>query len=154
MYSPAEFTNDINPKMNAKNHMNAEEYIKTFDGHHIFDGCLFDPPYTYRQICETYDKYGIDRADFKNNNQVYAFIKDLLAPKLKAGGISIHCGYHSNGFGKGRGFKIEEILIVAHGGAHYDTIVTVERKMFRHLWEHFQNMKIPASHPGPVWTGD
>ena len=34
----------------------------------------------------------------------------------------------SNAFGKKRGFEIEEILIVAHGGNRNDTLVTVERK--------------------------
>jgi hypothetical protein len=28
-----------------------------------------------------------------------------------------------------RNFKLIEVLIVAHGGAHNDTIVTVERKI-------------------------
>jgi hypothetical protein len=31
--------------------------------------------------------------------------------------------------GKNRGFEIVEILIVAHGGHHNDTLVTVERKL-------------------------
>lgn len=32
------------------------------------------------------------------------------------------------GIGKTLGFNIEEILLVAHGGWHNDTICTVERK--------------------------
>lgn len=39
------------------------------------------------------------------------------------------CGWNSAGFGKVRGYVFEEILLVAHGGAHNDTIVTVERRM-------------------------
>jgi hypothetical protein len=31
--------------------------------------------------------------------------------------------------GKGRGYQMEELLLVAHGGAHNDTIVVVERKV-------------------------
>lgn len=33
------------------------------------------------------------------------------------------------GIGKKNGFEIIEILLVAHGGMHNDTIVTVERKL-------------------------
>ena len=33
------------------------------------------------------------------------------------------------GFGIQRGFKMERILLVPHGGPHNDTIVTVERKI-------------------------
>jgi len=33
------------------------------------------------------------------------------------------------GIGKGRGFKIVRIMLVPHGGAKNDTIVTVERKI-------------------------
>lgn len=47
---------------------------------------------------------------------------------LKNGGIAICCGWNTVGFGKERGYMLEEILMVCHGGAHNDTIVTVERK--------------------------
>lgn len=46
----------------------------------------------------------------------------------KAGGIVITCGWNSGGIGKKYGFEIEEILLVAHGGWHNDTIVVVDRK--------------------------
>ena len=38
-------------------------------------------------------------------------------------------GWNSGGIGKSLGFEIIEILLVAHGGAHNDTICTVERKL-------------------------
>ena len=47
---------------------------------------------------------------------------------LRPGGISISFGWNSSGIGKKRGFEIIEILLVAHGGMHNDTICTVERK--------------------------
>ena len=37
-------------------------------------------------------------------------------------------GEEQGGIGKQYGFEIIEILLVAHGGWHNDTIVTVERK--------------------------
>ena len=36
---------------------------------------------------------------------------------------------NSIGIGKKKGFEIIEILLVCHGRAHNDTIVTVERKV-------------------------
>jgi hypothetical protein len=47
---------------------------------------------------------------------------------LKVGGIVLSFGWNTNGIGLARGFNIEEILLVAHGGAKNDTICTVERK--------------------------
>ena len=47
---------------------------------------------------------------------------------MKKGGIVLSCGWNSMGIGKTRGFEIIEILLVAHGGAKNDTIVTVEVK--------------------------
>ena len=38
-------------------------------------------------------------------------------------------GWNSGGIGKTLGFELTEILMVAHGGAHNDTICTVERKL-------------------------
>ena len=48
---------------------------------------------------------------------------------VNRGGIVISCGWNSGGIGKKYGFEILEILLVPHGGAHNDTIVTVERKI-------------------------
>jgi len=128
MCSPAEFTNDLNPKMKAEYHMNAIDFIKKMNGFK-FKGILFDPPYTLRQIKECYNSIGKENTDIKVNVQLYSSVKKAIAPKIKPGGYAIHFGYHSNGFGKNLGFKIIEILLIAHGGAHYDTIVTVEQKV-------------------------
>ncbi len=55
--------------------------------------------------------------------------KELLAPKIKPNGLAITFGWNSQGFGKNLGFELKEILLVAHGRSHNDTIVTVERKI-------------------------
>lgn len=54
--------------------------------------------------------------------------KNEIARIIKPNGLCISCGWNSNGIGKTRGFEIIEILLVAHGGNHNDTIITVERK--------------------------
>lgn len=45
------------------------------------------------------------------------------------GGVVITCAWNSGGIGAGLGFEQQEILLVAHGGWHNDTIVTVEKKI-------------------------
>jgi hypothetical protein len=93
------------------------------------DAVLFDPPYSPRQIAESYKSVGMAVGQQETQNaRLYGDVKDGLDRILRPGGIAICCGWNSAGFGKERGYKLEEILLVAHGGAHNDTIVTVERK--------------------------
>lgn len=125
--SPAEITNDINPERNAKYHLHAVEFAKQLNGNK-FKGVLFDPPYSLRQVKECYDGLGIEM--FQDDAQNFPQnVKRIIANKLIPGSIAISCGWNSQGFGKNLGFKIIEILLVAHGRSHNDTIVTVERKV-------------------------
>jgi hypothetical protein len=57
-------------------------------------------------------------------------LKDEVARITMMGGIVVSVGWDSNGIGIGRGFQMERILMVAHGGHWRDTIVTVERKVY------------------------
>ena len=52
------------------------------------------------------------------------------APVSREAGKVISFGYNSAGMGKINGFEITRILIVNHGGDHYDTICTVSKKSF------------------------
>jgi len=130
--SPAEITNDLNPKRPAKFHLHAKDFAKQLTGQ--FKGCLFDPPYSIRQTKECYSGFGYsmtqDDTNYFPNN-----VKDLIAPKIETGGIAISFGWNSGGFGKNLGFEIIEILLVPHGGHHHDTIVTVERKFTHGLFD-------------------
>lgn len=94
------------------------------------DAVLFDPPYSPRQISESYKAVGLDVGmQETQNGRLYRNVKDRLDRLLCPGGIAICCGWNSAGFGKERGYEFREILLVAHGGAHNDTIVTVEEKI-------------------------
>lgn len=94
------------------------------------DAVLFDPPYSPRQISEAYKSVGLEVGMKETQNaRLYKDVKDRLHRLLKPGGIAICCGWNSAGFGKVRGYEFREILLVAHGGAHNDTIVTVEQCM-------------------------
>jgi hypothetical protein len=122
--------NDLNPKTAAQHHLDAREFIRSLDV--MADAALLDPPYSPRQIMESYQGIGLalDQRATQHAGLI-AQVKDGLAEKIKRGGIVITCGWNSMGMGKGRGFKLLEILLVAHGGSHNDTIVTVERKAVR-----------------------
>lgn len=123
----ANFTNDLNPKTSARFHMLAEEFVETQNV--AADAVLFDPPYSPRQISEVYQQIGRQcGAEETQNGQLYKRVKDGLDRMLKPGGIAVCCGWNSLGFGVKRGYDLLEVLLVPHGGAHNDTIVTVERK--------------------------
>jgi hypothetical protein len=120
------YTNDLSPEADTTHHMEALEFLEIIEG--PFDGVLFDPPYSPRQISECYKQVG--RAVHMQDTQssFYGDRKKAVAKLVKPGGIVISCGWNSGGIGKSLGFELVEVLLVPHGGAHNDTIVTVETK--------------------------
>lgn len=95
----------------------------------VADAVLLDPPYSPRQISECYRRVGLKCSMSDTQNAViYLDAICRLDTLLRPGGVAIRCGWNSAGFGVGRGYEMERILLVSHGGAHNDTIVTVERK--------------------------
>jgi len=131
-HSPAEITNDLNSECPTTYHLNAIDFCKSLNGNE-YAGVLFDPPYSLRQMKEIYNSIGIEKIAYGDTTRFYANVKDVLAPLIITGGYAICCGWNSIGFGKRRGFKILEILLVCHGRAHNDTIVVVERKLQGYL---------------------
>lgn len=92
------------------------------------DFALVDPPYTKRQVSEHYKKNGGLVTGWHTSSGWTAKVKRETAKKLKLGGKSITFGYTSSGLGKVNGMEIIDGLLVCHGGDHYDTICTVEKK--------------------------
>ena len=128
-YSPAEFTNDLNRRMPTWAHVSAQIFIRCFQ-EKDFKGIIYDPPYSPRQISECYKGIGLIVSMKDTQGQALkADDKAYISKQIIKGGYVISCGWNTNGFGKKNGFEIVEILLVAHGGAHNDTIVTVERKV-------------------------
>lgn len=123
----AQHANDLNPNTPADVHMLATDFVHSLEGE--YEGVLFDPPYSYRQISEHYKKAGLPVTRLDTSYRFYGSVMNGIAPKIKQGGLAISFGWNSNGFGKKRGFKIIDGLIVAHGLHHNDTIVTVEEKL-------------------------
>lgn len=127
MYSPAHITNDLNPKRNTTYHLDALDFCKQLEGY--YDGVIFDPPYSSEQIKRMYESVGRKVTMNDTNANYYARVIREIVPHIKLGGYAIRCGWNSNGFGKKYKFEMIEILLVAHGGAHNDTICTVEKKL-------------------------
>lgn len=126
-----EVRNDLNFDMNAEYHLDALEFVKTWDGPK-FDTVLLDPPYALRKSMEMYDGKICSPFNATKNE-----IVSILVPE----GIVITLGYHSVSMGKTRGFEQEHILLMSHGGAIHDTIATIERRKpgEEGLWkEHLQ----------------
>lgn len=125
--SPAQWTNDLNPEKPTQHHLEADEFCKLVDSENLLvKGGLFDPPYSPRQIKEVYDGIG---QKWDGLSSFYSKVKDKIEAVALPGCEVISFGWNSQGMGTGRGFKLLEIHLIAHGGAHNDTIVVVEKKV-------------------------
>jgi hypothetical protein len=124
----ATITNDLNPEYDTDYHMDALDFFKMFDDNSV-DGVLYDPPYSLRQVVECYKSIGKEVTQETTQSSWRSKHIDEIKRILKPGGKAICFGWNSSGVGKVRGFEIEKILLVAHGGSHNDTIVTVETKV-------------------------
>jgi len=124
----ATYCNDIDPEMGTEYCMDAYDFVKRYDDYSI-DFVLYDPPYSPRQVSECYKKLGKTVNMETTQASFWTNIEIEISRVLKADGIVISFGWNSNGVGKRKGFEIIEILLVAHGGRHNDTICTVEKKI-------------------------
>ncbi len=124
----AEITNDLNPDMGAHYSMDALDFLKTFDNNSV-DFVFYDPPYSLRQVSECYKQVGIEVTMETTQSSWRTRHINEISRIVKRNGIVMSFGWNSSGIGKKRGFEIIEILMVAHGGSHNDTIVTVERRI-------------------------
>ena len=124
----ATVTNDINPAYEPDYCMDALDFLMHWP-QSSFDTVLFDPPFSPRQISEGYKAVGVDVTQQMTSAKFWGDIKNEIARITKQEGKVITCGWNSNGIGRTRGFRKVEILLVAHGAWHNDTIVTVEEKL-------------------------
>ena len=126
--SLASLTNDLNPTKKTKYHLDAIDFCNLSKVNNL-DGVLFDPPYSYRQISEHYKIAGIKASRLDTSFNFYNRVMENLKDKIKIGGYAISFGWNSNGFGKKKGFELKEILLIAHGQHHNDTIMVIESKI-------------------------
>lgn len=124
----AKVTNDIDIQYKTNYNLDAIDFIKLFEKDSV-DLVLFDPPYSPRQVSECYKNVGMTVNMETTQSVFWTKLKHQIAHIVKPNGIVLSFGWNTNGIGLTLGFEIIEILIVAHGGAHNDTLVTVERKI-------------------------
>lgn len=124
----AKFTNDLDPKTSADFHLDALDFLKKFEDN-FADCILFDPPYSPRQVSECYKSVGLSCNMQDTSAAFWGKLKREIARVVKPNGYVLTFGWCSNGIGKKNNFEIVEILLVAHGGWHNDTICTVEKKL-------------------------
>ena len=124
----ATITNDLNSDFDTDYHMDALDFLKTFQNESV-DGVLYDPPYSPRQVTECYQGVGMNVTSETTRASFWGNQKKEISRIVKPGGKVITFGWNSGGIGRKYGFEITRILLVPHGGWHNDTICTVEVKV-------------------------
>jgi DNA modification methylase len=123
----ATITNDLNPEFDTNYHLDALDFLKLFDDNSV-DGVLYDPPYSPRQVSESYNNFGINVTWDTTKASFWSKHKAEISRIVKPSGKVITFGWNSGGIGHTYGFDKKRILLVPHGGWHNDTICTVEIK--------------------------
>lgn len=123
----ATWTNDLNPETSAAFHL---DFLARINISEKADLLIFDPPYSPRQMSECYKSVGREVGmEGTQNGALYKRVRDAAMPHLSADATALSFGWNSAGMGTKRGFEIIEILIVAHGGGHNDTICVAEKRI-------------------------
>lgn len=130
----ATYTNDLNPNTAADSHCDAEDFLNQLKSKRVVaDLVIFDPPYSPRQIEECYSGIGKKTSTEDTQNCVlYSRVRSVIPSVLSEDGFVLSFGWNSNGMGRKHGFEIIEILLVAHGAAHNDTICIAEKRAEKH----------------------
>ncbi len=129
----AKITNDLDPQYKTTYNLDARDFLKVFEKDSV-DLLLFDPPYSPRQVAECYKAMGRTVNMQTTQASFWSNLKDEVSRIVAPGGMVLCFGWNSGGIGIKRGFKMEEIMLVAHGGWHNDTICTAERKIIHSLF--------------------
>jgi hypothetical protein len=120
-------SNDLDTSVESDFHMDALDFLRS-RADSEFDAVLFDPPYSPRQVSECYKSMGLSVNMATTQASFWSYLKREIQRITAPGGVVVTCGWNSGGIGQKYGFEIEQILLVAHGGWHNDTIVTIERR--------------------------
>ncbi len=123
----ATYTNDLNPETAAREHMDAEDFLRKYQNI-APDLVIFDPPYSPGQVAEVYSKVGEKRDGAGGRNgELYSRVRSAIRSMSIEGTIVLSFGWNSCGMGNG--WEMLELLLVPHGGAHNDTICMAERRL-------------------------
>ena len=124
----ATITNDLDIAFDTDYHFEATDFLKQLSSDSA-DMVLYDPPFSPRQLSECYKAFGLSVNMKTTQASYWSNQKVEIGRIVKSGGYVITCGWNSGGIGKKYGFEVVEILLVAHGGWHNDTIITVDKKL-------------------------
>ena len=120
--------NDIDKQYDTDYHLDATEFLKVLDDE-CADVVLYDPPYSLHQLKTVYNKKDGSVNTLDNNDGYWDNQKKELYRITKKGGYVLTFSWSSYGIGREYGFENEEVLTVAHGGTHRDTIVVACKKV-------------------------
>lgn len=120
-------SNDLDTQYDTTYHLDALDFLKQIPSNSV-DLVLYDPPYSPRQVSEVYKSLDMTVNMQTTQSSYWSKQKEEISRIVKNGGKIITFGWNSGGIGKTKGFEIIEILLVAHGGWHNDTICTVDYK--------------------------
>lgn len=120
-------SNDLDSQYETTYHLDALDFLKQIPSNSV-DLVLYDPPYSPRQVSEVYKSLDMSVNMQTTQSSYWSKQKTEISRIVKKGGKVITFGWNSGGIGKTKGFEIIEILLVAHGGWHNDTICTVDYK--------------------------
>jgi len=125
----ATHTNDLNPQTEAEHHMESRDFLRMLVSQKIVaDLLIFDPPYSPRQISECYATAGLKAGMSDTQNaRLVKECRDLMRVLASRDCICLSFGWNSAGMGKG--WTTEEMMLVAHGGCHNDTICMAEKRV-------------------------
>ena len=123
----ATVTNDIDPRFDTDFNMDALDFLRAQPDESA-DTVLLDPPYSPRQVSEVYRSLGRTVNMETTQASFWGDLRAEIARVVRLGGKVVSFGWNTNGVGKGNAYRVIEILLVPHGGAHNDTICVVEQR--------------------------
>lgn len=125
----ATHTNDLHPGTAAEHHMEALEFLDMLREKGVLaDLVIFDPPYSARQVAECYAAVGRKTTMEDTQGKSWSDWKTAIEKVCAPNATVLTFGWNSNGMGNKHGFQIDEIMLVAHGGVHNDTICMAETR--------------------------
>ena len=97
----ATYTNDLNPNTSAKEHMDAEDFLRKYTNI-APDLVIFDPPYSPGQMSEVYSGVGLKRDGAGGRNgELYKRVRDAIRDMAVDSTTVLSFGWNSCGMGKG-----------------------------------------------------
>jgi hypothetical protein len=124
----AKITNDLDPIYKTDYNLDAIDFLKGLKENE-YGLVFFDPPFSPRQVSECYKKLGMTVNKETTQASYWSKLKKEISRITLQGAYVISCGWNSGGIGINNNFEIIEIALIAHGGWHNDTIITVEKKV-------------------------